>query len=80
VDSNANGTRAYLANWDAGTLLFDISRPEEPRFLGERAFWVGPPPAGAPPVNLRSVVPHGDGVLVAIDHTYGLYCLLLADD
>lgn len=38
VEANANGTRAYLSYWDAGTMILDISDPSAPRFLGRTSF------------------------------------------
>ena len=32
--ANADGTRAYLSNWDAGVIILDIADPAAPRFLG----------------------------------------------
>jgi hypothetical protein len=34
VSANADGTRAYVAYWDAGAAILDISDPTKPRFLG----------------------------------------------
>jgi len=34
VVTNAAGTRAYLSYWDLGTVVLDVSAPEQPRYLG----------------------------------------------
>ena len=34
VRVNAAATRAYLSYWNLGTVILDISRPSQPRFLG----------------------------------------------
>jgi hypothetical protein len=34
VRVNPSATRAFLSYWDAGTVILDISRPSQPRFLG----------------------------------------------
>jgi hypothetical protein len=34
VITNAAATRAYLSYWDLGTVILDISKPAEPRYLG----------------------------------------------
>ena len=34
VRVNAAATRAYLSYWDLGTVILDISKPAEPRYLG----------------------------------------------
>jgi hypothetical protein len=61
------------ASWYAdGVRVLDIRRPSRPR---EVASWTGQgAPAGAPPVNIWSVVPHR-GVLLASDRDFGLYVL-----
>lgn len=38
VRANADGTLAYLAYWDAGTIVLDISDPTAPRFIGHTRF------------------------------------------
>jgi hypothetical protein len=38
VITNEAGTRAYLSYWDLGTVILDISRPEQPRYLGRTRF------------------------------------------
>jgi hypothetical protein len=38
VITNAAGTRAYLSYWDLGTVILDISRPEQPHYLGRTHF------------------------------------------
>lgn len=34
VITNGAGTRAFLSYWDLGTVILDISRPSQPRYLG----------------------------------------------
>lgn len=34
VMTNAQATRAFLSYWDLGTVILDISRPSQPRYLG----------------------------------------------
>lgn len=34
VITNAAATRAYLSYWDLGTVILDISKPTQPRYLG----------------------------------------------
>jgi hypothetical protein len=38
VSANADGTRAYLAYWDAGAVILDISDPAAPKYLGRTAY------------------------------------------
>jgi hypothetical protein len=38
VMTNDTGTRAYLSYWDLGTVILDVSRPEQPRYLGRTRF------------------------------------------
>jgi hypothetical protein len=39
--TNDAGTRAYLSYWDLGTVILDVSRPEQPRYLGRTRFESG---------------------------------------
>ena len=58
--------------YNDGVRVLNIRRPSRPR---EIASWTGQgAPAGAPPVNIWSVVPHR-GVLLASDRDFGLYVL-----
>ena len=41
VITNRAGTRAFLSYWDLGTVILDISRAEEPRYLGRTGFAAG---------------------------------------
>lgn len=41
VRANADGTRAYLSNWDAGVITLDISDPGAPAFVGRTSFEPG---------------------------------------
>jgi hypothetical protein len=62
----------YASWYNDGIRVLDIRRPSEPR---EIASWTGQgAPAGAPPVNIWSVVPHR-GLLLASDRDFGLYVL-----
>jgi hypothetical protein len=66
------GSTAYLSWYNDGVRVLDISNPRVPREIG---FWTGAgAPAAAPPVDIWSVVPHGD-LLLASDRNYGLYIL-----
>jgi hypothetical protein len=66
-------TDVLYASWYSdGVRVLDIEDPSQPR---EVAFWTGEgAPAGAPPVNIWSVVPHRR-VLLASDRNFGLYVL-----
>jgi hypothetical protein len=62
----------YVSWYSDGVRVLDIRKPSMPR---EIAFWTGQgAPAGAPPVNIWSVVPHR-GLLLASDRDFGLYVL-----
>jgi hypothetical protein len=66
------GNTVYASWYSDGIRIIDISKPRSPREIG---FWTGAgAPAGAPAVNIWSVVPH-DGLLLASDRNYGLYVL-----
>ncbi|MGH2995293.1 MAG: PA domain-containing protein [Gaiellaceae bacterium] len=66
-------TNTLYASWYSdGVRVLNISRPRRPR---EVASWTGQgAPAGAPPVNIWSVVPHR-GLLLVSDRNFGLYIL-----
>ena len=66
------GNQVFTSWYNEGFFIIDISQPSAPRQIGQ---WsgVGAPP-GAPPVNIWSVVPHGD-LLLASDRNFGLYVL-----
>ena len=72
-DDDGDESNVLYASWYAdGVRVLDIGRPSMPR---EVASWTGQgAPAGAPPVNIWSVVPHR-GVLLASDRDFGLYVL-----
>jgi hypothetical protein len=62
VTISADGTRAYLANWDAGLVLLDISDPSNPALVS-----VAIDPANGSldgEVNSHSVWPSADGRVV----------------
>jgi hypothetical protein len=68
------GKMLYASWYNDGVRALDLSQPAAPREIG---YWVGEDaPAGAPPVNIWGVLPHGDLVL-ASDMNYGLYILKL---
>jgi len=57
---SADGTRAYLANWDAGLVLLDISDPSSPSLISVAI----DPTSGDGEVNSHSVWPSEDGTIV----------------
>ncbi len=62
VTITTDGTRAYLANWDAGLVLLDISDPTNPQLVS-----VALDPANGSldgEVNSHSVWPSADGTIV----------------
>lgn len=66
------GNTVYASWYSDGVQVVDISQPSAPRSIG---FWTGAgAPANAPAVNIWSVVPHGDLMLVS-DRNFGLYIL-----
>lgn len=68
------GNTVYASWYSDGVQVIDISQPSAPRSIG---FWTGAgAPDSAPPVNIWSVVPHGD-LLLASDRNFGLYILKL---
>ena len=60
VTINADGTRAYLANWDAGLILLDISDPANPSLVSVAI----DPTSEDGEVNSHSVWPNADGSIV----------------
>ncbi len=62
VTINADGTRAYLANWDAGLVLLDISDPTDPSVISVAIDAVNGSLDGE--VNSHSVWPSEDGTIV----------------
>ena len=68
------GNTVYTSWYSDGVRVIDISQPSAPREIG---FWTGlGAPFGAPAVNIWSVVPHGNLLLVS-DRNFGLYILVL---
>ena len=67
------GTNIVYVSWYSdGVRVLNIRNPARPR---EIASWTGQgAPAGAPPVNIWSVIPHR-GLLLASDRDFGLYIL-----
>jgi hypothetical protein len=62
VTITADGTRAYLANWDAGLILLDISNPASPALVSVAIDPVNGSLDGE--VNSHSVWPSADGSIV----------------
>ena len=62
VTITADGTRAYLANWDAGLVLLDITNPAEPTVISVA---INPEEGSLDgEVNSHSVWPSEDGTIV----------------
>jgi hypothetical protein len=59
---SADGTKAYLANWDAGLILLDISHPASPQLVSVALDPVNGSLDGE--VNSHSVWPSEDGTIV----------------
>ncbi|MDX1606749.1 MAG: hypothetical protein R3202_11190, partial [Candidatus Competibacterales bacterium] len=62
VTISADGTQAYLANWDAGLVLLDISDPADPQVVSVAIDPVNGSLDGE--VNSHSVWPSEDGTIV----------------
>ena len=60
VTVSDDGTRAYLAHWDAGLILLDISDPANPEFVSQAI----DPTAGDGEVNSHHAWPSEDGSVV----------------
>ncbi len=60
VTINEDGSHAYLANWDAGLVLLDISDPANPQFVSQAL----EPSAGDGEVNSHQAFPNADGSVV----------------
>lgn len=60
VTVSEDGTRAYLAHWDAGLILLDVSDPANPRFVSQAI----DPSAGDGEVNSHQAWPSEDGSVV----------------
>ncbi|WP_226004523.1 PA domain-containing protein [Natrinema salinisoli] len=60
VTISEDGTRAYLAHWDAGLILLDISDPANPQFVSQAI----DPTAGDGEVNSHQAWPSEDGSVV----------------
>src|SRR5262249_23653875 len=66
------GSIVYASWYSDGVRVIDFTKPDAPR---ELASWTGAgAPADAPAVNIWSVVPHGNLLLVS-DRNFGLYIL-----
>lgn len=62
ITVNAEGTKAYLSNWDAGLVLLDIGDPTDPQLVS-----VALDPSGSPgdgEVNSHAAWPTADGSIV----------------
>jgi hypothetical protein len=71
-DEDETTNTMYVSWYNDGVRVVNIRNPARPR---EIASWTGQgAPAGAPPVNIWSVVPHR-GLLLASDRDFGLYVL-----
>lgn len=71
-DDDDESNVLYVSWYSDGIRVLNIKRPARPR---EVASWTGQgAPAGAPAVNIWSVVPHR-GLLLASDRDFGLYVL-----
>ncbi len=67
-----DGTHAYLANWDAGLVLLDISDPTNPQFVSQAI----DPSAGDGEVNSHQAWPTADGsVVVETEEDFDPYSL-----
>ena len=62
ITITADGTQAYLANWDAGLVLLDISDPADPQVVSVALDLVNGSLDGE--VNSHSVWPSEDGAIV----------------
>ena len=60
VTITADGSKAYLANWDAGLILLDISDPASPQLVSVAI----DPSSEDDEVNSHSVWPNADGSIV----------------
>ncbi|MDA1004658.1 MAG: hypothetical protein O3B31_15140 [Chloroflexi bacterium] len=60
ITISADGTRAYLSNWDAGLVLLDISNPASPTLVGVADPTAGPGGEG----NSHAAWPNADGSIV----------------
>ena len=60
VTISDDGTKAYLANWDAGLVLLDINDPADPQFVSQAI----DPSAGDGEVNSHQAWPTADGSVV----------------
>ncbi len=65
VITDDSAKRAYLSNWDLGTVILDISRPARPRYLGRTQL-----PAGEPQGDAHSAaLAKGGRVLIETHET-----------
>ena len=60
ITVSEDGTKAYLANWDAGLVLLDVSNPTAPEFVSQAI----DPTAGDGEVNSHQAWPTADGTVV----------------
>lgn len=65
VQENDGRVVAYLAYWDAGLVLLDVTDPANPAFLGDSTYGVPDPLSGEFPAGTGHVaVPNADGTRV----------------
>lgn len=62
ITVTADGTQAYLSNWDAGLVLLDISDPSDPTLVSVALDLAGSPGDGE--VNSHAAWPSEDGSIV----------------
>lgn len=62
ITITADGTKAYLSNWDAGLVLLDISDPSDPSLVSVALDLAGSPVDGE--VNSHAAWPSEDGSVV----------------
>ena len=72
VSISEDGTRAYLANWDAGVILLDITDPADPQFISKAL----DPTAGDGEVNSHTAWPSEDGsVVIETEEDFSIFQL-----
>jgi hypothetical protein len=54
VITDDSAKRAYLSNWDLGTVILDITRPARPRYLGRTSLQAGEPQGDAHSATLTN--------------------------
>lgn len=75
VTISEDGTRAYLANWDAGLVLLDVSDPSDPTLVSVAI----DPSAGDGEVNSHAAWPSEDGrIVVETEEDFDPFALTFA--